>query len=74
MPQLLTLPSHPPRTLQADINEKMRAILVDWLVEVHLKFKVRAWIAPSPCSLLHTQLRPCACSLYAHMQALAAEL
>lgn len=27
--------------LQADINEKMRAILVDWLVEVHLKFKVR---------------------------------
>jgi hypothetical protein len=27
---------------QADINEKMRAILVDWLVEVHLKFKVQA--------------------------------
>ena len=27
--------------LQVDINEKMRAILVDWLVEVHLKFKVR---------------------------------
>ena len=26
---------------QKDINEKMRAILVDWLVEVHLKFKVR---------------------------------
>ena len=26
--------------LQADINDKMRAILVDWLVEVHLKFKV----------------------------------
>ncbi|KIZ05736.1 Cyclin-B2-1 [Monoraphidium neglectum] len=25
---------------QADINEKMRAILVDWLVEVHLKFKL----------------------------------
>jgi hypothetical protein len=25
---------------QVDINEKMRAILVDWLVEVHLKFKV----------------------------------
>jgi len=23
-----------------DINDKMRAILVDWLVEVHLKFKV----------------------------------
>lgn len=25
---------------QPDINEKMRAILIDWLVEVHLKFKV----------------------------------
>ncbi len=23
-------------------NDKMRAILVDWLVEVHLKFKVRS--------------------------------
>ena len=26
--------------MQADINDKMRAILLDWLVEVHLKFKV----------------------------------
>lgn len=26
---------------QSDINDRMRAILVDWLVEVHLKFKVR---------------------------------
>jgi len=26
-----------------DINDKMRAILVDWLVEVHLKFKVSFW-------------------------------
>lgn len=25
---------------QSDINEKMRAILIDWLVEVHLKFKL----------------------------------
>lgn len=25
---------------QTDINEKMRAILLDWLVEVHLKFKL----------------------------------
>eukprot|EP00249_Psilotum_nudum_P023718 c28960_g1_i4 orf=981-2432(-) len=25
---------------QADINEKMRAILIDWLIEVHLKFKL----------------------------------
>ena len=27
-------------TRQPHINEKMRAILVDWLVEVHLKFKL----------------------------------
>ncbi len=26
--------------IQTDINEKMRAILIDWLVEVHLKFKL----------------------------------
>lgn len=25
---------------QTDINESMRAILVDWLVDVHLKFKL----------------------------------
>lgn len=27
-------------TAQNDINEKMRAILVDWLIEVHHKFKL----------------------------------
>jgi len=26
---------------QADINAKMRAILIDWLVEVHMKYKMR---------------------------------
>lgn len=26
---------------QDDISEKMRAILIDWLIEVHLKFKLR---------------------------------
>jgi len=25
---------------QTDINEKMRSILIDWLIEVHLKFKL----------------------------------
>ena len=25
---------------QDDINEKMRAILIDWIIEVHLKFKL----------------------------------
>ena len=27
--------------LQDDINSKMRVILTDWLVEVHLKFRLR---------------------------------
>ena len=27
-------------TQQKDINEKMRAILIDWLIDVHLKFKL----------------------------------
>jgi cyclin B len=27
-------------TVQTDINEKMRGILIDWLVEVHHKFKL----------------------------------
>ena len=26
--------------VQTDINEKMRAILVDWLIDVHHKFKL----------------------------------
>ncbi|GMH52116.1 hypothetical protein TL16_g01159, partial [Triparma laevis f. inornata] len=26
--------------MQADINSKMRAILIDWLIEVHMKFKL----------------------------------
>ncbi len=33
------MPPSPP-CQQTDINEKMRAILIDWLVDVHLKFKV----------------------------------
>ena len=28
------------QSVQTDINDKMRAILIDWLVEVHLKFKL----------------------------------
>ena len=26
--------------IQTDISDEMRAILIDWLVEVHLKFKL----------------------------------
>lgn len=42
--------------LQPDINEKMRAILIDWLVEVHLKFKVSRKPPPSRCSKQTCQL------------------
>ncbi len=34
------LPSSVYMKQQTDINEKMRGILIDWLVEVHLKFKL----------------------------------
>ena len=34
------LPSSCYMKQQTDINEKMRGILIDWLVEVHLKFKL----------------------------------
>jgi len=27
--------------LQPDINAKMRSILIDWLIDVHLKFKLK---------------------------------
>ena len=27
-------------TKQVDINEKMRGILVDWIIEVHLRFRL----------------------------------
>ena len=33
-------PSHTYIARQDDINEKMRAILIDWLIDVHLKFKL----------------------------------
>lgn len=43
--------------LQVEINEKMRGILIDWLVEVHLKFKVGCCFdgpaAPSQSKLNH---------------------
>lgn len=34
------VPTHAYMKKQQDINESMRAILVDWLVDVHLKFKL----------------------------------
>ncbi len=35
-----TLPRYGYLENQQDINERMRSILVDWLIEVHLKFKL----------------------------------
>ena len=34
-------PKHGYMESQNDINEKMRRILFDWLIEVHYKFKLR---------------------------------
>lgn len=36
----LNMPSGRAMQFQEDVNEKMRSILIDWLVEVHLKFKL----------------------------------
>lgn len=36
----LHLPTYGYMKNQPDINEKMRAILIDWLIEVHFKFKL----------------------------------
>jgi len=38
--ELDSLPTPGYMKRQPDVNEKMRAILIDWLVEVHLKFKL----------------------------------
>jgi G2/mitotic-specific cyclin-B, other len=34
------LPKDGYMVIQSDINEKMRAILIDWLVDVNVKFKL----------------------------------
>lgn len=41
---------------QPDINERMRAILVDWLVEVHLKFKLMPEVLPLTVNLIDRYL------------------
>jgi cyclin B len=35
-----SIPKYGFMEMQEDINERMRSILIDWLVEVHLKFKL----------------------------------
>ena len=37
----VTRPSQSYMSMQVDINEKMRGILVDWIIEVHLRFKLK---------------------------------
>jgi len=41
---------------QKDINGKMRAILVDWLVEVHMKYKLRVETLFLACNLIDRYL------------------
>ena len=36
----IELPQASYMSRQIDVNEKMRGILVDWIIEVHLKFKL----------------------------------
>jgi len=38
--ETLFLPTPGYMNIQEDINERMRGILIDWLIEVHLKFKL----------------------------------
>lgn len=39
---LISKPKYGYMTFQTDINEKMRAILVDWIVEIHDKFHLKS--------------------------------
>jgi len=39
--ELMFLPRHDYMDSQSDINGRMRAILIDWLVEVHMKYRLR---------------------------------
>lgn len=43
-------------TRQVEINEKMRGILIDWLVEVHLKFKLMPETLYLTCNLIDRYL------------------
>lgn len=52
--------------VQTDINENMRAILIDWLVEVHYKFKVSA-ATPIAAYHMRMHLSPCPLLDIAHM-------
>jgi cyclin B len=40
--EVTSLPRPDYMTTQVDITEKMRTILIDWLIEVHMKYRMRA--------------------------------
>jgi cyclin B len=46
------LPKHGYLSAHTDINEKMREILVDWLVEVHMKFNLQAAVLYTTVQLI----------------------
>lgn len=46
--------------VQKDINEKMRAILIDWLVDVHLKFKLNSETLFLTVNIIDRYLEKCA--------------
>ncbi|KAI8475552.1 MAG: B type mitotic cyclin [Monoraphidium minutum] len=43
-------------TSQVEVNEKMRSILIDWLIEVHLKFKLMPETLYLTCNLIDRYL------------------
>ena len=41
---------------QEDLSERMREVLIDWLVEVHLKFKLKAMTLHMTVSIIDRYL------------------
>ena len=56
--------SHCVAVLQTDINDNMRAILIDWLVEVHYKFRVSTLVQVLSSSHVLMLMQICRVHLY----------
>ena len=69
--QCLTAPCVLCLHAQTDINSSMRAILIDWLVEVHYKFRVRAG-SPS-CAELQTNTSAVGLRMMLHLPCMHAD-
>lgn len=50
------LPHYGYMNSQRDINEKMRAILIDWLIEVHYKFRLKEETLFITCNIIDRYL------------------